>query len=98
MINCVFDEVLENNAYVLKCGAKRHNVVLEFVGVDKPCVSDRVLMHEELLNKASPYYSQPYAFVVSGEVLAHEVKERNMVDFIVLGVKNQLYVLKRIYG
>lgn len=98
MISCEFKEVLEFNTYILNCGEKTFELMLELYGVDKPQLGDNIIIHEELLDVNSKYYTQPYAFEVKNSLDLKKVKEENNKEFIILQINNKNYVLKRIYG
>ncbi len=93
-------EVNKHNEYVLinKVDKTRIELQLEFYGVNKPSVGDKILIHASLLNKKSSAYTQPYAFERSEEFQPKQVKEMDMKEFIVLRKNNKNHTLKRIYG
>lgn len=98
MIVCEIKKVLPYNTYELKAGDSVFNTVLEFYGVTKPSVADKLMIHEKLFNTKWQGYSQPYAFEVVEDMTPNEVKNLNHCEFIVLGSKGKNYVLKRVYG
>ena len=98
MIACIFEKVLDYNTYILKTKKGSFELVLEFYGVDKPKVGDKMLISEKLFDKNSQFYTQPYAFEISNTKKASEVKQTNDINYIVLSVNDKVCVLKRIYG
>lgn len=99
MITLQIEQILEFNSYLLKdSNNNQYELVLEFYGIDNPKVSDRILIHEALLDVGSETYTQPYAFELTSEVSAEEIKEMNNAEFIIVGDNNIFNTLKRIYG
>ncbi len=88
------------NSYLFEDAENKCNIelILEFYGLDKPTVGDKLLIHEELLNTKSPEFTQPYAFELDKEINSKQVKDLNMKEFVVLRKNNKNYTLKRIYG
>ena len=97
MIGFVFENVLDNNAYVISREKEKHEVVFEFVGIDAPKKGDKIIIHQDLLNKYSASYTQPYAFELA-EVNPKVVTEGNDREYIIISTDNKIYTLKRIYG
>lgn len=98
MIACEIEKVADFGSYVLKSGAKRFKVVLEFYGVTKPKVNDKILINERLLDINWEGYTQPYAFGLIGKVTPKQVMSANNPEYIVLGTAGKNFVLKRMYG
>lgn len=98
MITCVFKEILNYNTYKLTNKTGETELIFEFYDVQKPNVGDKILIHEDLLNKSSKEFSQPYAFTINKEFSARKINDLNNKEFIVLRLNNKNYVLKRIYG
>ena len=97
MISLSFEKVLKFNSYILKSKNQELELTLEFFGVNKPIVGDKLLIHSDLLDKTSKIYSQPYAFELVDED-PKLIKQKNDREFIVLRVNKKNCVLKRIYG
>ena len=98
MISCVFEKILNYNTYILKTENQEHELVFEFYGINKPKVGDKILIHEDLLNKTLDIYTQPYAFELQKGIKASIFKEKNDADYITLKLTGKNYVLKRVYG
>lgn len=97
MVECEIIKCLEYNEFIVKCGEKTHNIVLEFYGVDNPVVGDKLIVNEILLDKSWENYSQPYAFETIA-INPLNVEKLNNNDLVVLKTKDNIYALQRIYG
>jgi len=98
MVAYTIENILPNNTYIISGNNKRENVMLELWGVNSPAVGDKILLNEELLNKNSSLYTQPYSFERVDAVDPMMIKESNDREFIILSSNQSIYTLKRIYG
>ena len=100
MVKLTFEKVEDNNFYVLKDeNGNMHELVLEFYGLSVLLSNgDKILMHEALLNRNSPKYTQPYAFELDFKTASEAVLKDELEDNIILRVSGKNFVLKRIYG
>ena len=97
MKSYIFKQILENASYILSDGKKDIEVMLEFYPEIQISIGDKILMHEQLLDKNSKYFTQPYAFEISN--FPNElVKEQNYSEYIVIFTNDKMITLKRIYG
>lgn len=97
MISCVFDRILDSGLYEFSSKDNHYESIFEFIGLDKVNIRDKILIHEDLLDKGSKYYTQPYTFEIVN-IDPKEIKEKNNTEYIVIQIKNKNYSLKRIYG
>ena len=98
MLHCEIKEILENNVYVLNFNGKMSKLVLEFYGINKPKVGDKLAIHENLLDKNSSEYTQPYSFMFVREIISKNIKELEDKNFILAKIENKVCLLKRVYG
>ena len=88
---------LEYGVFVLEREGEEFKVMLEFLGVDEPVIGEEIAFSEELLDKTSKYYTQPYAFMYDENILIDEVKF-NKKECLTIFRNDKNLVLKRIYG
>jgi len=98
MIACIIDEVLQYNTYILMTKSGRSELILEFLGIDKPKSGDKLLIHESLLDKKSKLFTQPYAFESVDATNLSKIKKENDAEYIILHTNNKNVLLRRIYG
>ena len=96
MKSYIFKQILKNS-YILSDGKNDVEVMLEFYPEIEISIGDKILMHEQLLDRTSKFYTQPYAFELTN--FPNElVKEQNDSEYIVISTNDKLVTLKRIYG
>ena len=89
-------DVENNNKYLLKDAQNNcFELFIEFYEVEKPKINDIICINKDLLNPSYECYSQPYAFCKCDKKI-EEIEDRN--QYIVLQTKNDIVVLKRIFG
>ena len=98
MIVCEIEKIADFGCYVLKSGIKRFQVVLDFYGINKPKVRDKILINERLLDIYWEGYTQPYCFELINNIKPNQVLSVNDTEYIVLGTLGKNFVLKRVYG
>lgn len=87
---------VENSVFTLKDVIEEtYNLLIEFYGINKPVVGDKITLDERLLDDEYEGYCQPYAFkLVDRNAFDEEVQQ----DFIGLENKEGYFILRRIYG
>jgi hypothetical protein len=99
MTKLTIKEINKFNEYVLEDKDKNnYSLIMEFYDVQKPEVGDTLLLHENLLNKNSAEYSQPYSFGALDNKCGREKSLLTETEIIGLQYKNKKIMLKRIYG
>ncbi len=96
----VIKEIKEHNVYVLQNADNLNELelMLEFYGIEPVLVNSQILIHEELLNKNSKNFVQPYAFEFDTSINVDNIMALNDPEFAALSIDNNIYTLKRIYG
>ena len=88
-----------NNVYELfseQCSTISLQII--FVGISKPNVGDKILIHNSLIDRTNENFTQPYVFRLCDEVDIKEIKRRNHPEYIGVKVYEKYYCMKRIYG
>ena len=98
MVTCIFEKILDYNTYICKCGDKELEIMIEFIGIDKPNVGDKMLIHEDLLDTKLKHYTQPYTFIYLEDYEPILVQENEDKEYIILRINDENFSLKRIYG
>lgn len=98
MINLVFEEVKNNNIYILKDeNQMTYELMFQFFNIQCPQKGDKILFPKELLKVDSKKYAQPYSYELQPKLSQAKLKN-NLDEYVVLRIDQKNYVLKRIYG
>lgn len=73
-------------------------IMLDFLGVEKPKVGSYILMSEKLLDKKYERYCQPYCFEFYMEYKDKNVVPVDSTEFIVVFDNNKNIIMQRVYG
>ncbi len=100
MIELMIKEKGEHGKLVLQeKSGKLHSLIFEFYDIEnKPEVGDTLVMDEELLDRNSEAFAQPYAFGAMDSKYGRKESELDESELLGLQTKNGNIVLKRIYG
>ena len=99
MVSLKIKEVLKYNEYVVEGKNIKENIVLVIYGLDNRLdVDDSLMMHENLLDKNSRFYTMPISFELTNEKTPAEIKEENNKEYGAIKTNKKTYAIKRIYG
>ena len=87
---------VENSVFTFKdIIDETYDLLLEFYGISKPVVGNKITLDERLLDESYEGFCQPYAFKL---VSLTEYDSKNPQDFALLDGKSGKFTLRRVYG
>ena len=97
MVSLKFVGFRPNNKYLVRDikTNKVYSLVFEFYGIDKPKRKDIIVLDDELLNRNSEYFTQPFAFKLYDEKQGNVTDNKELAG---LYSNNKKFILRRIYG
>ncbi len=93
-------EAKEYSRYVFKNleDESKSELIIVLYLVEKLKVGDKLLLHENLLNRKSEEFVETVYFEPTKEFSPKEIRDKNLKEFAVLNRNKKNIALKRIYG